>query len=546
MNMSIPQAQRGLELVNIHCSSCGAPAAYDIVKRTYTCAYCGSATGIDEALKQKKGFRSLRQRTLQGDRGSFDAKKCTCTGCGAEIVIPQSEVLQSCSFCGRALVRGEYLKIPEFPELIIPFRLTPDEARERFLSWCNRNAARREAKHLREHLDDMQGYYLPYELVRGPIDCDVTREGATRSYECGGFLNSVFVNTSEQLDNLTLNGMEPFDLSELREFDFGYLAQQKAKVDEIGAKALGARVREEVAASYCGVVQKTLETKNIEIAPHSDKLLRMPVLLPVYYISAGNVCAAVNGQTGKVAVRSETTRKTMPWYIRPIAATLVVFAMAFAIARALLGNAEGALIMGGAITLVMGLIFYTAFSNAYQGQARKTLDPKIFTSNETFERSPSGELRPASQPIAEDPVEPLFFENVDGARTQVTIRFTTPWRMFKMVLLGLVVLALPTLIAFVLNGLSFHGLHPEGSAVWLCIFAVVVPAYFIKLGRIDIYGKPYVYTVDEQGRKRRVKTESRANAVRDGLRMLLSPSLVLVALALLLFLVMGVYLTLGG
>ena len=74
------KTRSGLELLNVHCSTCGAPAAYDIVKHTYACAYCGSATGIDEALAQKKGFRALRQAQLQSRKEDFSAVSCTCSG----------------------------------------------------------------------------------------------------------------------------------------------------------------------------------------------------------------------------------------------------------------------------------------------------------------------------------------------------------------------------------------------------------------------------------------------------------------------------------
>ena len=98
----------------------------------------------------------------------------------------------------------------------------------------------------------------------------------------------------------------------------------------------------------------------------------------------------------------------------------------------------------------------------------------------------------------------------------------------------------------VLNGFSAQGLHPEGAAVWLCIFVPVVIAYFIKMGRIDIYQNPYIYVLDEQGRPRRIKPESRTATARDTLSALLTPPLVALTLALVLFLVMGVYLTLSN
>ena len=173
------ERRRGLDLLDIHCSACGAPAEYDIVKHTYACAYC-----------------ALRQRELQSAKLGFAASTCSCSGCGATVVFPEDEVLQSCSFCGRALVRGEYLETAEFPELIIPFCITDAEARGRLQDWCAKNTGKSEAKHLLAHLGDMQGYYLPYKLVRGPIDCAVSREGAARKFDCGGFLEGIFVNTS--------------------------------------------------------------------------------------------------------------------------------------------------------------------------------------------------------------------------------------------------------------------------------------------------------------------------------------------------------------
>ena len=536
----------GYKLLDIHCSTCGAPATYDIVKHTYACAYCGSETGISEALAEKRGFRDLHQKQLGAQRESFHAASAHCSGCGATVILPENEPLASCSFCGRALVRKEYLKAREFPELVIPFRLTGEEAKARLAEWCAANSSKREAKHLRECLDEIEGYYLPYELVRGPIDCTVSREGTARKFECGGFLDGIFVNTSKQLDNLTLNGMEPFDLSELQEFDFSYLAHQKVKVLDIDEKQLEWRVAQEVASEYTPVVEKTMETRNIDVEPHTGQLLRMPVLLPVYYIRHGDVCAAVNGQTGKVAVRSERVRKTLPWWIRPIAATLVAFLAAFAIASFLMQNIEGGLMMAGMFTLVMGLIFYTAFSNAYEGTARKELDPEIFTSDTVFARGPGGMLQPYAGMIAEDPVEPLFFEDIDGERTQVHIRFTTVSRTIKMLALGIAVIFLPVIVAFVLSGFDYQNLDIVGSAVWFCIFVPVVPAYYIRMGRIDIYENPYIWRIDENGRKRKVRTESRTVRIRDVVKALFSPGFIVAGLAIVLFFCMSVYMTMGG
>lgn len=361
------QTSSAEDLINIHCEACGAPAEYNIEKHSYTCAYCGSETAVQQGLVEKKGFREMKQKALQKQKAEFKAVSKTCTGCGATVVFPENEAISSCSFCGCSLARAKFLEDPDFPELIVPFRLTKEEAKERFAEWCEQNDFKPEAKHLMACLNEIQGYYLPYELIRGPVDCTVSRDGSVRKFSCGGFLNGIFVNASAHLDNLTLDGMEPFDLSEIQEFEFAYLAQQKAKIKDVTQEQLDWRVKEEIGTDYTPVVAKAMETKHITIEPKADELLRMPVMLPVYYIRKGKVCAAVNGQTGKVAVRCEKQKKPLPWWIRPITLTLLTFLVTFLVAYFFIKDGWVSLYLAGALSLVMGLIFYTAFSKAYEG-----------------------------------------------------------------------------------------------------------------------------------------------------------------------------------
>ena len=163
-----------------------------------------------------------------------------------------------------------------------------------------------------------------------------------------------------------------------------------------------------------------------------------------------------------------------------------------------------------------------------------------------FVRGPDGTLQPYAGTIAEDPVEPMFFEDIDGERTRVRIRFTSVGRTIKMIALGLVVMFLPVIVAFVLSGFDYQNLDVGGSAVWLCIFVIVVPAYFIKMGRIDIYENPYVYRIDDNGRSHKVRTKSRTVTVMDVVKALFSPGFIVAGLALVLFFVMSVYLVMGG
>ena len=315
---------RETKITDIFCPGCGAPAKFDILKQEYHCAYCGGSVEIGEACRQKEGFRKIRTKKLQDDVAGFHLVHTRCSGCGAEIVFGESEAVSDCAFCGRSLVRSEYLNTEGLPEFVIPFAITEEEAKERLRAWCGKNRGKQEAKHLLPRIDELKGFYLPYELVRGPVHMQVSRMDSARKYSCEGFMENEFVNRSKQLDNLLLDGMEPFDMDSLTEFDFAYVAGHRVKISDISDQMLETRAAEETADAYTPAVREILETRAVKVDADVGSALRLPVLLPVYYISLDEgTMAAVNGQTGKVSVRSEKERHYyfLPWWLKAILIT---------------------------------------------------------------------------------------------------------------------------------------------------------------------------------------------------------------------------------
>ena len=186
-------------IADVRCLSCGAPAKYDVIRQSYVCAFCGGQVELSQAQAQKRGFRQLQQEKIRRSAEAFHLLRANCTGCGAELVFEEQEAQTSCAFCGRALVRRDYAVSEEMPEMILPFRLTEGEARDCLREWCRANPRREEAKHLLPLADKLRGFYLPYELIRGPVKSRVSRMDAKRVYNCEGYVDDVFVNASRQL-----------------------------------------------------------------------------------------------------------------------------------------------------------------------------------------------------------------------------------------------------------------------------------------------------------------------------------------------------------
>ena len=516
------------EPLNIYCASCGAPARFDIENQVYRCAYCGGETGLQEPLAEKQGFRRMHRERLQARRKDFPTAAAQCTGCGAQVIFPEGEALTGCAFCGRSLVRREYLGVEDFPEILIPFRLTEEQARANLLRWCDANKGKREARDIRKHIDQLKGFYLPYELVKGPTSCRVSRR-ESKIFPCRGFLDGSFVNTSRQLNNLLLDGMEPYDLKDVKEFDFSYLASQRVKIRDTDEEETARRIHGEVAAQYRPFAARTLETKGVTVTADTGNMLTLGAVLPAYYLRAGNTLAAVNGQTGKVAVQEQRERHMLPWWWKPIAGSVFFPALVYGVMRLFGVEQMGCLLVAGMLSIFLLFVLFTAYHNEFGGMGRQALPRRIFTSDDQ---------KPAVSP-------PEFYMPIDGRDRAVDLRFTTPLRLLALVLVPTAVVFLPVLVAFVLNGFSFRGLTLGGAGVWLCITVPLAPVFVLKFGRLELYEHPVVHYLTDDGRRQRYRPPRvPAKGILDAVKTRLFSPFLLVILFLLVVLAVNVVLIL--
>ncbi len=492
-------------ITDIHCPVCGAAAEFDIRQQQYLCGYCGSKVQIGEAIREKQGFRAVNSARLKQEAGNYAMFSASCSRCGANVIFEENEALSTCPFCGQSLVRKKYLHSNSLPEFVIPFRLTREEAEEMLRDWCRKNPRKREAKRLLPLAGEIKGFYLPYELIRGPVHMQAGRMDGGSLYRCEGFLTGEFVNRSSQLDNLLLDGMEPFDTADLQEFDFAFLAGQRVKTPDVGGKDLLARSCREAETLYGPAIRKTFQTRAVSVKADVSSAVSLPVLLPVYYIAKGNIQAAVNGQTGKVSVRAEKDSHFifLPWWLKAILAALI-FCGVFLGAAHLLGAEMGpALTITGALAVLYLIVTLCAYSDTTRNRLFVASGRQIYSSGEQNFRREKGFLVPSESVLRRKKAEPVFFYKADGKEQPVTLKFATPARTLRMCLLALTVLFLPVIIALFLNGFDFEGIHLPGSAVWFCIMVPVVPIYLLKFGVLDLYKRPLVYITKENGRQKR-------------------------------------------
>ena len=552
MNSSDTAAEKKTaKLYDIHCPSCGAPAYYDIRKRIYNCSYCGGKVGIDRAKSENKGFREISRKKMQESLKKFELQKAVCTGCGAEVVFDAGDAVANCAFCGRSLVRKAFVNVDTIPERIVPFAITDEEAKTLLADWCGKNSHKKEARAISKRIEDIKGFYLTYELVRGPVKCSVYRIDGGSIYECGGFVDKAFINCSRKLDNQLLDAMEPFDLEELKEFDFAYIAGHQAKTGDISGDELIRRTDVEVGEDYKPEIQKTLEAKAVSVNAYCDEVLRMPVLLPVYYLAFDGYMAAVNGQTGKVSVRARKDSKylLLPWWLKAILATIAGTA-GVALGMFIFGAEKDLIyVAAGCIALVLLFVFFTAYSQQKEDSFGLEYYRKIFTSKgEPYVRE-GGRLVQTKEERVKSVAKPVFFMDIDGRQQEVEIRFTTVLRVIRALAMMLGIVFLPVIVALLINGFNFSQLNLGGSAVWFCIAVPLAPVFLIKYGRMDIYDNPWIYLIDENGKKKRYRPKrdpKEASDTKEFIKDLFRPPLLWVALIMIFLFCTMVWLTAFG
>ncbi|MBR6400112.1 MAG: hypothetical protein IKS17_02660 [Firmicutes bacterium] len=482
--------------LRIYCKNCGAPAGFDIIHQTYRCTSCGGETGIGEAKKSALNWQQMKKKQTAADMGASGAEELSCPSCGAHIFFKAGEASESCAYCGTKLVRSDMTDPDKLPELIIPFYITYDEARKRMLDWGHKHENTPEGQSVVSSMGNFKGAYLPYRLVKGPVSAEVCRDGTERKYHCRGYLEGIAVSAGSEADNMVLNDIEPFDWSEAKEFDYGYIAGQNVKLATLSDKNIAANVCRETEQAFLPMVEKVLQTKGVDIRAETGDMMSLSALLPIYYMRSGDLTAVMNGQTGRIAVSKKREKKIKYYMLEPLIYT-VIMTVIFGI----WGGAELAFYAG----MVFGCIFFAALTD---GKGPITRSITLKSENAKAHRE-NDELKISeSKNILKNPfdITPVFYEkNRDGAEVPVKIRFYNFTRCVYMIFRSLITVFLPAVLAAFFRLIMISGTNERFAdkfnigygAAWYVLGFMIFIIYFVKQARNNVFEIPIIYELRE-------------------------------------------------
>lgn len=320
------------------CSSCGAKLHFAPGSDALSCPYCGAAQQIAAPSQPilERSFDQALQELARRPASSLAAggHEIQCKGCGAVTLLTGHA--SSCPFCDSPLIVAiEEDRETIVPESLLPFKINQGEAGQKFKDWVTSRWFAPNDLAQRAQRASIDGVYLPYYTYDALARADyVGQRGEyyyetehykdaqgnsqtrqvrkTRWYPASGDVkvdfDDVLVCASKSLPTPLVEGLEPWDLGELRGFDpaflSGFMAERAALELREGFEVAKAKMKPgieaEIRRDIGGDDQRILSYH----AQHHDvtfKLFLLPMWLSSFRYDDKVFRFVVNARTGEVS-----------------------------------------------------------------------------------------------------------------------------------------------------------------------------------------------------------------------------------------------------
>ena len=141
----------------LKCPHCAANLVYDALSKKSVCNFCGSAFD-PQVLELSFAFENKADEHDIDDEGR---QEFTCNSCGATVITDDKTSASFCCYCGSPALAGHRLRREFKPDYIIPFKLTREQAEEKFMEWGRTNKYVPHDFMDRENIKKLTPLYVP-------------------------------------------------------------------------------------------------------------------------------------------------------------------------------------------------------------------------------------------------------------------------------------------------------------------------------------------------------------------------------------------------
>lgn len=328
-------------VIHYKCPDCGADMGFDSESGKLSCDSCGRKDNVEDFPKE-----FIFNRFAEGEAVEYH-----CKNCGAVIITDADTTATTCSFCGAGVVLGDRLSGNMAPAKVIPFTISKEKAMKAFKAWCKNGRLTPKGFMTADRVKSITGIYVPFWLYdlnsKARVDAVCTK---VRSYSRGDYIytetsyydvhRSVDLNylkvpadASVKMSDQLMDKLEPFDYSQLKDFNTPYLAGYIAEKYNYDDKQLLSRVKcriEDYVESYIkatitGYHTTTYKSKHMDTTQRQAYYTLLPVWMVCYDYNQAEHVFAMNGQTGKIVGKPPISYgKVAAWFAGIASAVFVL------------------------------------------------------------------------------------------------------------------------------------------------------------------------------------------------------------------------------
>ncbi len=311
------------------CPACGGPVKYNPSNGKFTCEYCDN-NYEEEYLSSldNEVFDNLKESDKEEDyKKTEDGAQLlyNCPSCGAEIVTDETTAATICYYCHNPVVLTGRLAADMKPNNIIPFKITNEDAKNKFFNWFKKKWYLEKGFMSQKNLTNITGVYYPYWMADYNSEATFIGEGRIVTHSSSGNYNIKttkifnvtrsgnleFENISrsalKKADRKLAEGVIPYEIEESKNFEPSYLAGFMAEKRDVEISDIKESVENEISNYAPGLLTSdanyTSVTGNTTVN-HKDskyKYTLLPAWILTYTASDKKVYYySMNGQTGKV------------------------------------------------------------------------------------------------------------------------------------------------------------------------------------------------------------------------------------------------------
>lgn len=317
------------------CPCCNAGLPFNESVQRMKCQYCDNEFDLEtvrtynEGLNETDGADFTWQQTESAQWSETEQtvlRSFVCPDCGGELLTDDNTAATFCPYCDNPTILPGRVSGGLKPDGVLPFKTSKEDAKAAFLKLCKGKPLLPKLFTQEHRLEKITGIYVPFWLY----DCSGSLNGqykATRlhhwsdsryNYTRTEYFHlirngsaqfaSIPMDASQKMDNDIMESIEPFDYSQVVDFETAYLSGFFADRYDVEAREGEARIQERVGASMDALIRESLFGYS-SVAPISRRLhveqgKAKYVLLPVWMLHTRykdkTYVFAMNGQTGKM------------------------------------------------------------------------------------------------------------------------------------------------------------------------------------------------------------------------------------------------------